>query len=1513
MKIGYTFILACFLIIFSSKAQVTSTGNWTAIGNTNLSIVTDDADNTDSVGDGAIFVDGQDTATTQGISHTFDGTMTLGESFTINTYTYNRNVSFVKFTVGLYNVTSGAQLAISSEVSISNESSTPVLTTLNYAAIASDVGDILEVRYYRTSDFNTARNFAIDNLKLNGSFVSISLASSCPFTLTPDLSLDTSNATIELEINTAVDRFSDEYLGLSAPSTGELTTAESSYAALNINVSGGEITGNTLSNFDDVSFLKTFAQQLKFNPGDTAIQEKANNTVWLTGTQFCSGVLARDNTMYKYDNFARSTTLLNDFLDTEVKALFGYTLYVHSDSFEHFWEPTYDDAYQEINGSINTDLIFNISDAMLAYSLWYDTADERYQYMRGYKRFINRFFSYTSGTSDGIKADGSGFHHWTAYNNYMYSFNTAASLLSYLSETSFQVDESNYKIFSGAFYAQYIQANDDRVQALSSAGRNPQNRSNPLSQSALKTLAIAGGDILGLSTADPIFAGLYNRIYGVDPEFNYTTVSSYEEGFFQFNHASAGLFRKDNWMAFNKGFSNNMWGSEIYTGQNRYGRYQSYGALEVIYPGDKETGNGYDVDTWDWNFNPGTTVINLPWENLHAERGRIDEMQQNRFVGTVNLNKKNSDLLSNNHGDYGLFAMDFQELEGQGFSTDHGGGEQHNDTFTFKKSNFYFDDIIVCLGSGITNDDATNSTITTLYQRLDNSGNGAYVNGTEYTSTGENSFSGASNNWLLSNYDTGFYLLSNTSTLKINKALQQTPNQNQIWPVDYSGNATDTYYTGYIDHGTNPSNESYEYVLKPSSSVSEMQALHTTIQGGNKPYTVHQQDANAHIVEHEAKNVWGYAFFNSATSLSYDYITDVNASCLVMTEYNATDQTLLVSLSNPDIGLNIRDYSPSLVVQKQITLQGEWYFASTNSDVSILSSSVTETVIEFTTVDGLSYEVLLKQGTEPCGTTTTFSSGTWDNGIPTNTSKTIITETYNTTSGDINSCSLEIRSNVDVTIANGDYIKVEGDIIVNGSLSVENEGSVVQVENDAIVKNNGTIEVIKTTSYSDPLDFSILGSPMTGATRGVEYVASTMVKYHDTSLFSPHPDVTALDPAAEHFADDNGDNWINHTGVITPGEGYLVRPSAAGGTFTTTYTTGTLNNGVITYTAIFGDDQSDSANVLSNPYASVIDIDNFLDENPNAGGAVYFWEHIMAVDPNYPGYSSANYDMGDISYYNSTGGVEAPNGGGVPSNLIPSGQGFGIKASAAGTITFNNAMRSTGPNTGYRNNETAIDRLYLKVSNDTYGLRGLTLIGFSELATNGFDQNYDSKRMATPVSLYSLNSGRELGIQGRSVFNEDHVIPLGFTTHVEENQEYTISINSIEGELLEQATVYLIDNLLNTRTNLLETEYSFTSNEGHQTDRFVLVFNTEPILSVKDLDRSISMFPNPTNSKLNINSLLGGIESVMIYDLQGRIVKQWTGETVSTLQLDLSELKSSIYLVKITTNQGHIIKRLLKW
>ena len=558
---------------------------------------------------------------------------------------------------------------------------------------------------------------------------------------------------------------------------------------------------------------------------------------------------------------------------------------------------------------------------------------------------------------------------------------------------------------------------------------------------------------------------------------------------------------------------------------------------------------------------------------------------------------------------------------------------------------------------------------------------------------------------------------------------------------------------------------------------------------------------------------------------------------------------------------------------------------------------------------------------EKCsGATTTWDGISWDKGTPDNKKEAIIAGVYITSvHGNIDACEVNVGLGITLTITAGNYVNVENNIIVEGTLLVEHEGSIVQVSDVAKVTNLGSITVSKTTPSLTPQDFMIMGSPMTAETRTGVYNNARRVLNHITGNFIPNPDVEMIDSGTANWADDNGDNWAIYTGgAINPGEGYLVKPQSdafPSGSYDLDYTLGTLNSGVIPFSVLYNGTQNSSPNMMGNPYASAIDADLFAGiAGPNTMiNEVYFWEHLTAPSSAYPGYQANNFDMGDISVYvPGVGGSAADNGGDIPEQWIASGQGFGIKATAMGTAIFNNAMRVTGPNDNYRNNE-GINRFWLDVKNETYELGSNMLVAFTENASDDFDR-FDSKRFATPVSMYSIvETEEELKVQGRTVFNEEQEISLGFRTMVEELQTYTILLRDIQGEELSNATVYLEDRLLNTAVNLSEENYIFTSNDGVFNDRFAIVFQEPSVLGVLDnsLER-IAIYPNPTDGILRINS--GGImiQNLEFIDVQGRVVYSEEQNSSNSFSIDISSMQSALYFVKLYTSEGVALRRILK-
>jgi len=73
------------------------------------------------------------------------------------------------------------------------------------------------------------------------------------------------------------------------------------------------------------------------------------------------------------------------------------------------------------------------------------------------------------------------------------------------------------------------------------------------------------------------------------------------------------------------------------------------------------------------------------------------------------------------------------------------------------------------------------------------------------------------------------------------------------------------------------------------------------------------------------------------------------------------------------------------------------------------------------------------------------------------------------------------------------------------------------------------------------------------------------------------------------------------------------------------------------------------------------------------------------------------------------------------------------------------------------------------------------------------------------------------------------------------------------------------------------------------------------------IEGSYKLFPNPANSEINILSLdNSNYYNIEIHDLTGRIVKIVNSRTSNNTTLDVSDLKSGNYIIKITDNNGKV-------
>lgn len=526
-------------------------------------------------------------------------------------------------------------------------------------------------------------------------------------------------------------------------------------------------------------------------------------------------------------------------------------------------------------------------------------------------------------------------------------------------------------------------------------------------------------------------------------------------------------------------------------------------------------------------------------------------------------------------------------------------------------------------------------------------------------------------------------------------------------------------------------------------------------------------------------------------------------------------------------------------------------------------------------------------------------NGFWS-GIPSATTDVVVASNY-VLANNLSVCSCQVGAGAQVTIPSGRTLQVQRDITVDpaGSLTVENTGSILQIDDTAI--NSGSITYKRNTMPLKQDDYTYYSSPVAGQTLGG--VAS---------------------PSFHYSFDTLSNTWVGETPItfMVPGKGYIVRaPDNLDYTspqILTTFFMGTPINGLVT--APISKAGDNKYNLIGNPYPSAIDIDRFILDPANTNlinGTIYLWSHNTAISADNPGPDTLNYNGSDYAKYNLTGGVSTANpaltGGNIPTGKIAAGQGFFIEANdnlADGTYpaVFSNRMRIIGQNTQFfrtaalMQTPTASDknRFWLGISNAA-GLYNQTLVGYVDGATNGFDTKFDGRvySAGNPVSLYSLLLPERLCIQGRALpFDTSEIIPLGYTALVA--GDFQIALDAYDG-LFEGQDIFLHDIELDTYHNLKTAPYSFTTEAGTFEERFEIRFNAP--LSNEDFETApvrISYF----DGAIRIASDTSSIESVVIFDLLGKRLFTETDMVSTSLEIPRLPVANQMVIVKVVLDNG---------
>ena len=319
---------------------------------------------------------------------------------------------------------------------------------------------------------------------------------------------------------------------------------------------------------------------------------------------------------------------------------------------------------------------------------------------------------------------------------------------------------------------------------------------------------------------------------------------------------------------------------------NREGLLSHYlgDGANYVYVDGTEYYNIFPV--FDWQKIPGTTILQKP--GLVPEEN-LQKWGLTTFVGAVT------------DGRYSALAFDFVSP---------------HDKTQAKKSWFYFDDEYVCLGSGIASD-KNYPVVTTLNQTLLNVEVIMHVDGkSTVLPQGERELHSV--RWIYHNgiaylfpEPTVVHLLNQAQKGSWSKINRQSGISKEEISMDV--------FKVWIDHGVNPRDEKYEYIVVPGVSKKSL---------SKKLKEIHVETLiNSHeiqAVRHKKLQVVQAVFYQLGTLKISDKMSLTTENpCILMIAFEG-NRPVKISVSDPNRNLDSVSFSLSAKVQSKPDMSSEW-------------------------------------------------------------------------------------------------------------------------------------------------------------------------------------------------------------------------------------------------------------------------------------------------------------------------------------------------------------------------------------------------------------------------------------------------------------------------------------------------------------------------------------------------------------------------------------------------------------
>ena len=405
----------------------------------------------------------------------------------------------------------------------------------------------------------------------------------------------------------------------------------------------------------------------------------------------------------------------------------------------------------------------------------------------------------------------------------------------------------------------------------------------------------------------------------------------------------------------------------------------------------------------------------------------------------------------------------------------------------------------------------------------------------------------------------------------------------------------------------------------------------------------------------------------------------------------------------------------------------------------------------------------------------------------------------------------------------------------------------------------------------------------------------TLFQYDETRLTAAKPGFT--------------DAWMVPTATddLLPLRGYTAQTLPT----TTVDISGLLQTGNVSYNLTRGSLTNSGWHLLGNPYPAPMDWDLVRTTSGMLSGVA---DALYVFQPT--GQYTGTYQ----SYVNGFG-----QNGGNPS--LAAMQGFFVRATApTATVSLTNAVRATSYASPVFNRGTATGAprpaLRLLARNLANATADETVVYFEAGAGLGFAPQHDAYKVqlnsAGRPSLWSIAGPDGLAINGLPDLATAPVIPLGVRVSLDGAHELLLADLA---DAPAGTQVWLEDRVLNRRQNLAANpSYAFTMLASYSGSRFYLNFVAGSPLAVTtgQLAARTALYPNPTTGTATLE-LAGlreqGAITVEVLNVLGQPVQQHSVRAKQgqlTDQLNLRDLPTGVYTVRIHAQEGTVVKRLVK-